>query len=161
YAIAPLYKLHNMKPPTLRLPDQVNLLSVAGPQGSGVQVDLDRDRWVVENMRRAGAARRKAPNQVRVTGVLLRERHLELINDTLRVLEIRKENVPAGLLGYFESGEDGILYIPSLAKIQQFKNYVKDSHGGEVVLENNVGGSLTTVTDGDLMPILAIGQEQA
>jgi fructose-1,6-bisphosphatase/sedoheptulose 1,7-bisphosphatase-like protein len=159
YALGKLYALHKKPVPHLKLPDESYILGVAGPKKSGVKVDLDPKIWVQENMRRAGAVRNRLPNEVRVTGVLIRERHWQLINDTLQVLQIRAEHIPDSLKRYFAYHEDGVSFIPA-DQITSLKEFVKIS-GGLLQLKNTAGGSVTMVTDGDLMPVLGIGLDQA
>jgi hypothetical protein len=158
YALGWLYKRHGKSLPSLSLPDKVQMLGVVGPKGSGVQVDLDPKIWVRENMRRAGKVRGRKPISVRVTGVLLRERHHQLMNDALSVLKMEERHIPPEVQKYFRKGKKGTMFLPT-DQVTPFKNYVIESMSGLIVLKNSKGGSLTLVTDGDVMPLMQIGQD--
>ena len=154
YASEAIYKLHGEEMPTLRLPDHVYMMGVTGPQTSNVKINLDvpRDQWVAENMRRAGSVRNRQPNEVRITGVLIRERHLELMNDAFKVLGLRSRHIEdVELRGFFEENADNVIQFKSMADLAQFKETVKKHHRGIVSFTNEAKGSIKMVTDGDLM----------
>lgn len=154
YASEAIYKLHGKEMPTLRLPDHVYMMGVTGPKDSGVKINLGvpHNQWVAENMRRAGSVRGRKPNEVRITGVLIRERHLDLINDAFKVLGLRMDHIgDAELRGFFEENADKVVQFKSMAQLSQFKEVIKKHHRGIAYFANNAGGSIKMVTDGDLM----------
>jgi hypothetical protein len=156
YALLKLYRKYRKKPPTLKLPDQVYMLGVWGPKGSRVNALRRPSRWVRKNMSEAVKARGRDLRQARVTGMLIRGRHRQMINDTLHILGIRREHVDPALWKkieeYFEIRRDGTI---NLVKPDGLKDYVMKSMKGKIILSNGKGpqaGRLTMVTDGNVMP---------
>jgi fructose-1,6-bisphosphatase/sedoheptulose 1,7-bisphosphatase-like protein len=161
YAMRNIYRRKGLTPPTLRLPDQGYLMGVAGPKGSGVEVGLEPSQFVRINIGRVAAFRNKRPDQVRVTGLLIRERHLQLINDTAKVLGLRRSSLTQDLQSYFSTDDQGILRISDLKGLKQ---HVKSNRKGMITLSNGFGaneGSLTLLTDGDPMPVFDVALGRA
>ncbi|MBI3012806.1 MAG: fructose-bisphosphate aldolase, partial [Elusimicrobia bacterium] len=165
YAMLDVYRDLGMTPPSLILPDLVYMFGVVGPKGSGVTMDMPAENFVRDNMVRVARARKKQPHQVRVTGVLLRERHMSILNSAFSVLGM-KANVLASFpeeirILFSERTEDGVLYFPNKKNVTAFKDFIKKKNGGQVTFKNSDGGSIRMVTDGDLMPVMDIVRNRA
>ncbi|MBD3263782.1 MAG: hypothetical protein GF375_01615, partial [Candidatus Omnitrophica bacterium] len=156
YALHELCDLFDVNIPGLSLPDRVYMFGIMGPKGSNVEIDLPRGRFVGENMRRVAKVRNSSVSELRVTGVLLRERHLGIINDALRYLGIDEDAVPEDLRQYVRTREDDSVYFTNRFSLAEAKSYVKSRLGGRLVLRNSEGGWIKLVTDGDLMPVMEI-----
>src|SRR5439155_1133121 len=96
-AIGPLYQHHGELLPSLRIPDHLLMLAVTGPKNSGVDVNFPTDRWVEENMRCAAEFYHIPIDQLRVGPILLRDRQQLILNQTLKVLRIRIDQIPSNI----------------------------------------------------------------
>jgi hypothetical protein len=148
YAMTEAYRRRKREMPTLRLPDHLLVLSVTGPKGSGVSAALPPETWVSENLRRTAAATGKPVASLHVGGLVIRQRHLQMINDTLKELGISLRQIPEDLEPYFRGRPDG---NAELTDIVSLRKHVKERMGGRVVLSNDQGGSLGLISDSFLM----------
>ncbi|MBN1621536.1 MAG: fructose-bisphosphatase class II [Endomicrobiales bacterium] len=163
YALYDMYRLFGRPPPTLHLPDQVYMLKVFGPLGSGVRVQVPFFRNFVKwNMQRVARARGYDDiAKVRITGMLLRERHINMINSAFRYLEITKDQLERAVtdLGIDTDIIDecfiikrGYVQIKDKSTLKKFKGKVQEK-GGKLIIRNDKGGFINLLIDGDLMPV--------
>ncbi|MBI3012181.1 MAG: hypothetical protein HYY63_00980, partial [Elusimicrobia bacterium] len=150
---------------------QVYVLGVVGPEGSGVTVDFPDEnfesRFVLENMGLAAKARGKVVKQLKVAGVLLEERHLQIMNNLFYALNINKDyldlrdrtDIPDDKRKEFSQELGSIfsrfivndnVFLPDTEAVKKLKKFVMEKLGGKLILRNYQGGSVTLVTQGGL-----------
>ncbi len=151
YAIRKLYAAFGAEFPNLNLPDKVYMLGVMGPKGSGVDISYS----VGENMVLAALSKNRDIRQLRVTGVLARERHMDIMNEIFKVLGVKLSDIDENLRKYFVE-TDGSIRFADRSQVTAFSKHVKSNMGGQALFHNAVGGSIKMVTDGDLMPVMEI-----
>ncbi len=175
YAIGALYDLAHKSWEPRVIPDQSYIFGLLGPKshdGPGLDVTLHPHHWLDENMQRVADIRHKRLKQLRVTGLPIRERHFDLINNTLRVLGITMQDLPESVRFFFktirvasnvsphDSGRhfrngsaSGAEYvqIERMEDIQPLRVLVEMEFGGILKLQNSDRGFVELLTDGHPM----------